>query len=156
MREDLSQVRQALPALLAGAIAWAEARVNKTAEAGEPLSADGREIARRVGVRQPERVRVQMVRTLPMPEDPALQAAALACGLLDPGMAGLTLGHTIFIRRGHNTRRLLSHELRHVHQYEVHGSIAAFLSVYLKQIIDVGYRDAPLELDAAAHEMGWF
>jgi hypothetical protein len=153
MREDLIQVRQALPNLLPGAIAWAEACVKKTAEAGEALSTGESEIARRVGVRRPELVRVQMVTGLPAPEDAALRAAALACGLLDPRMAGLTLGHTIFIRRGHKTRRLLSHELRHVHQYEAHGSIAAFLSVYLKQIVELGYRDAPLETDAAAHEM---
>ena len=65
-----------------------------------------------------------------------LRAAALQAGLLGPGMVGLTLGHAIFICRGHKTRRLLSHELRHVHQYEQHGSIAAFLPVYLGQIVE--------------------
>jgi hypothetical protein len=68
-------------------------------------------------------------------------------------MLGLTLGHSIFIVRGHKDRRLLSHELRHVHQYEHHGSIAAFLPVYLQQIVEVGYANAPLEADARAHEI---
>jgi hypothetical protein len=49
--------------------------------------------------------------------------------------------------------RLLSHECRHVHQYEAHGSIAAFLPVYLEQIATVGYRNSPLEQDARAHEV---
>lgn len=68
-------------------------------------------------------------------------------------MAGLTLGYSILICRGHKTRRLLSHELRHVFQYEQHGSIAAFLPVYLMQIATVGYQSAPFEQDARAHEL---
>jgi hypothetical protein len=69
-------------------------------------------------------------------------------------MVGLTLGHSIFICRGHQTRRLLSHELRHVHQYEANGSIAEFLPMYLQQIAEVGYANAPFEIDARAHERG--
>ena len=146
-------LRQALPSLLPAAIAWAEARAKTAAQVGRALSAAEQETARQVGVSQPERVRVEIVDDLPLPEDPALRAAALAAGLLGPGMAGLTLGHSIFIRRGHGNRRLLSHELRHVHQYEQHGSIAAFLRVYLGQIVEVGYANAPLEADARAHEI---
>ena len=150
-------LRQALPALLPAAIAWAEARAKKAAEVGSALSAAEQEIARQVGVSQPARVRVEIVDELPLPEDPALRAAGLAAGLLGPAMVGLTLGHSIFIRRGNRDdrqhRRLLSHELRHVHQYEQHGSIAAFLRVYLRQIVEVGYANAPLEADARAHEI---
>ena len=61
-----------------------------------------------------------------------------------PGMIGLTLGYSIFIVRGHMGRRLVSHECRHVYQYETHGSIAAFLPVYLQQIATVGYQNAKL------------
>jgi hypothetical protein len=49
--------------------------------------------------------------------------------------------------------RLLAHECRYVRQYEVCGSIAKFLPVYLGQIITVGYDDEPLEQDARAHEV---
>ena len=150
-------LRQALPALLPAAIAWAEARAKQAAEAGIALTAAEQEIARRVGVSQPARVRIETVEQLPMPEDPALRAAGLAAGLLGPGMVGLTLGHSIFLRRGtrdqRQHRRLLSHELRHVYQYERYGSIAAFLRVYLTQIVEVGYANAPLEADARAHEI---
>jgi hypothetical protein len=119
-----------------------------------PLNAPELEIARAVGVAQPERVRVQMVGdSLPMPDDPALRQAAMQAGLLAPGMVGLTLGYSIFICAGHKTRRLLSHELRHVHQYEQHGLIAGFLPVYLQQVIEVGYREAPFERDAREHEL---
>jgi hypothetical protein len=40
-----------------------------------------------------------------------------------------------------------------VHQYEQHGLIAGFLPIYLKQVIEVGYRDAPFERDAREHEL---
>jgi hypothetical protein len=150
-------LRQALPALLPAAIAWAEARAKKAAEVGSALTPAEQEIARQVGVSQTARVRAEFVDELPLPEDPALRAAGLAAGLLGPGMVGLTLGHSIFIRRGKRDhrehRRLLSHELRHVHQYEQHGSIAAFLRVYLRQIVEIGYANAPLEADARAHEI---
>jgi hypothetical protein len=68
-------------------------------------------------------------------------------------MAGLTLGHSIFIVRGQKTSRLLSHECRHVHQYEAYGSIAAFLPPYLRQIVEAGYENSSYELDAQAHEI---
>jgi hypothetical protein len=147
-------LRRELPRLLPGAIAWAEARARRAAEAGSPLTPDEQAIARAVGVGQPEWVRIEMVGDrLPMPDDPVLKAATMQAGLLGPGMVGLTLGHSIFICRGHKTRRLVSHELRHVYQYEQHGSIAVFLPVYLGQVLEVGYQDAALERDAREHEV---
>jgi len=143
-----------LPRLLPRAIAWAEDRAAKAAAVGARLTAAEEEIARAVGVAKPELVRVEIVGdSLPMPDDPALREAALQAGLLAPGMVGLTLGYSIFICAGHKSRRLLSHELRHVHQYEQHGSIAGFLPIYLEQVIEVGYIDAPLERDAREHEL---
>ena len=147
-------LRRELPKLLPGAIAWAEARARRAAEVGIPLTLDEQNVARSVGVTKPELVRIEVVGDrLPMPDDPVLQAAALQAGLLGPGMVGLTLGHSIFICRGHKTRRLVSQELRHVYQYEQHGSIAAFLPVYLAQVLEVGYQNAAFERDARAHEV---
>jgi hypothetical protein len=138
---------------LPAAGAWAERLARDAAISGTPLNAEERRIAKDVGVEHASLVRVVSVDVLPAPEEPLLRAAAAAAGFLDPGMVGLTLGHAIFVCRGRKTRRLLSHELRHVHQYEQHGSIAAFLSVYLRQVLEVGYANAPLEMDARAHEI---
>jgi hypothetical protein len=151
---DEFDLRTVLPLLLPGAIAWAEARSLEVSQQGTALDADGIAIARQVGVQRPELVRIAIVDGLPLPEEANLKAAALQTGLLGPGMVGLTLGHSIFICRGHQTRRLLSHELRHVHQYEANGSIAEFLPMYLQQIAEVGYANAPFEIDARAHERG--
>jgi len=144
-----------LPQLLPPAIAWAEGVAADVAAKGLPLNSSALSDARIVEVRFPERIRVLMVDQLPLPEDPDLRAAAIQTGLLGPGMIGLTLGHAILICHGHISRRVLSHECRHVAQYEEAGSIASFLPVYLASIVQpgVGYSNSPFERDAAAHEL---
>jgi hypothetical protein len=147
-------LRAALPYLLPKAIAWAEERETEILRIGIPLNEYCITIAKRVGVAQPERVHIVLVDDqLPLPSDPELQHACLATGLFGPHMAGITLGHGIFIRREHDTTRLRSHELRHVYQYERAGSIAVFLHAYLQEIVDYGYEKSPFEIDARMHEI---
>jgi hypothetical protein len=150
MNENL---RAALPGLVPKAIALAEETADEISRTGIALDGYGLSIARRVGVINPELIRIALVEQLPLPSDPELQQAAITTGLLGPHMAGVTLGHSICICRPHNSIRLLSHECRHVHQYEMAGSIAGFLPTYLLQIVDFGYANAPLELDARMHEI---
>ncbi len=145
-------IRAALPAVLPKAIIWAQEEASLAANCGRALTIDEVALARKVGVARPELIRIQSCDRLPMPSDPSLHAAAVQTGLLGPGMVGLTLGHSVFICRGHETHRLWAHEFRHVFQYEQSGSIAGFLPTYLQQIVAVGYRNAPLEIDARAHE----
>jgi len=143
---------EVLPAVLTDAVRWAEAQALDIARRGSPLTRRDLEIARAVGVQQPERIRLLEVEELPAPADGLLREAALHAGLAGARMAGLTLGHAVAIRRTCATVRLLSHEFRHVYQYEQAGSISAFLAEYLRQIAEVGYTAAPLERDARAHE----
>lgn len=145
-------LRVLLPLILPKAIAWAEAQSAQIAHSGYPLDDSLISLAHRVGVLHPERIRILEVDSLPMPDDQDLRQAALETGLLGANAIGLTLAYGIYVRRGHRTPRLLAHEFRHVHQYENSGSIAAFLPVYLQQVISVGYENAPLEIDARAHE----
>ena len=145
-------LRAALPFLLPKAIAWAEEEALRVATSGRPLTDDEITLARKVGVAKPDLIRIQSCDRLPMPQDLSLQAAAVQTGLLGPGMVGLTLGYSVFVCRGHETRRLLAHEFRHVFQYEQNRSIAGFFPVYLQQIVTVGYMNAPFEADARAHE----
>jgi hypothetical protein len=120
-----------LPRLLPKAISWAEEEAAAAQAAGAPLSESGLRLARSVGVQFPEWIRVVEAASLPFPADSELSAAALQAGLLGPGTAGLTLGYAVFILKGQSSNRLISHECRHVHQYEAAGSIAAFLPLYL-------------------------
>jgi len=142
-----------LPVLLPKAIAWAQDRAEEIRATGDALTDAELSLARRVGVSEPELIRVSIVSALPLPIDPDLRQAAVATGLLGPGMVGLTLGHGIYICAGYKSPRLLSHECRHVHQYERAGSIAEYLPIYLQQVAAVGYHNAPFEIDARAHEL---
>lgn len=142
-----------LPEILPKAKAWAEAQTKLILKQGSPLPTPWLSDARRVGVEAPENIRIVLVPRLPLPDDDELREIALQTGLLSPETAGLTLGHGIFIVDGHVTRQLLTHEYRHIYQYEKAGSIAAFLAVYLEQITSVGYYEAPLEIDARKHEI---
>ncbi len=146
-------IRAALPKLLPLAISWAEAQSREVQMHGSALPDEYAALARSVGVVRPDLVRVASARVLPLPQHPELRAAALQTGLLGPNMVGLTLGYGVIVVSGHGSPRLLSHELRHVHQYETAGSIAAYLPVYLSQIVEFGYHDAPFECDARAHEI---
>jgi len=138
-----------LPRLLPKAVAWVEAESARFLEAGRPLHPSERAIARAAGVRYPERVRVAAVDAIPRPDDVALREAALQVGLLGPDTVGLALGHAVLLRSDFVADPgILGHELRHVRQYECYGSIKAFLSVYLPQLVQFGYRHAPLEIEA--------
>jgi hypothetical protein len=141
-----------LPVLLPRILAWANTQAAHIVRQGDPLNAASLTLASRVGVVHPERIRILVVPAVPAPEDPELQQIAREQNLIGPNTAGLTLGYGIFIAEGCLTPRLLAHESRHVYQYEVAGSIEAFLPRYLKQIAEVGYERAPYEVDARAWE----
>ena len=148
----MSSLQDRLPQLVALAAEWAQRVSAQAALTGAKLSPDEIRIASRVGVSSPGKVRIAVGKPFPYPEDPVLRSAAMQTGMLGPTMAGLTLGHTIFVSAPPSIR-LISHELRHVAQYEAAGSIQAFLSAYLAQIVHFGYEDAPYEVDARSHEL---
>lgn len=152
----LANVRDDLLSLLVSlgpaVVRWVEAREAEILRSGQPLDAKMQEVARAVGVREPERVRLALVERIPLPDDPTLRRTAVNLGMLGPETIGLTLGHAIYLRKGYFSTRLLSHECRHVYQYEQAGSVAMFLATYLQQIATFGYLQAPLELDARRHE----
>ncbi len=142
-----------LQTLLPLAIKWAEQNSEKIQNEGTSLTPEQIEIAKQVGVTNTKKIKILEVAKIPIPENEKLSEAATQIGFLNEEMKGLTLGHSIYICNGHNSTRLLSHELRHVYQYEAFGSIPQFLVEYLKQIVLVGYENALLEQDARQHEI---
>jgi hypothetical protein len=143
-----------LPVIGPLAIQWALSTVVASEPRAMALIPPHLEIAKRVGVRHPEEVRICVVDRVPMPADPALSQAAAQVGLTGEGLDGLTLGYVVFVRRGHEMNlRLLSHEFRHVAQYESCGGIPNFLSAHLRHLVSFGYEDSPFEVDARAHEI---
>lgn len=149
----MSDLAAVFEEILPDAIAWVRAQSEAGLATGRPLTPAELADARRVGVSEPEKIRVVVAPTLPLPDDAALRETALSTGLLGPEFHGLTLGHAIYIVDGHLTRRLISHECRHVHQYENAGAIGEFLREYLAQIARFGYHNAPYEVDARHSEI---
>lgn len=131
------------------AVTWAERESARVVQTGVPLEPRGIEIARCMGVRQPEMVRLLFVPAVPFPPDPVLRAAAERVGMIAENTAGMTLDYGIFIRDDHRrSLKLLAHELRHVTQYESSGSIAVFMDHYLRELLHFGYGPGPFEVDA--------
>ena len=128
---------------------WAEAQEQFIINKGIALTNPQIEDARRVGVTHPKNIRLLRVLKIPMPDHPALEAAAQATQLISSHTTGLTLRYGIFIRSDcWGERRLTVHELVHTSQYEKLGGFFPFLQKYLMECITIGYPDAPMEQEA--------
>lgn len=139
--------------MLEGALRWLTSERDVALHNGQEIGPSLRRVAKQAGVWHPERIRIAHVAALPEPACPRLRTRMLALGMMDAGIVGMTLGYAVLVRHGHATPRVLSHEFRHVQQYEAVGSLRTFLAEYVRQLIAYGYAQAPWELDARAHEM---
>lgn len=117
-------------------------------EKGVPLNPSQLKLAKRIGLQQPESVRLYYVDSLPTPADPRLEAAARRFGYSSPCIDAYTFGYGIWIKNGaKHDKELLAHELIHVRQTERLG-MQEMVRQYLMQLYIYGYRNAPLEVEA--------
>ncbi|HYC36174.1 MAG TPA: hypothetical protein VEC19_07110 [Usitatibacter sp.] len=138
------------------AIEWALGRSREVLEAGRGLDARALALARKVGVREAAKIRIVVVDRIELPSEPMLREAGARVGLSDSA-DGMTLGYAVVVRSGHERNpRLLSHEFRHVAQYEACGGIAPFLTTHLAHLAQHGYEASPFEADASRHEQREF
>ncbi|MGC9462076.1 hypothetical protein [Vibrio genomosp. F10] len=122
---------------------------------GEPLSPQFIEVAHRIGIKHPEKVRVIYADTLPLPENESLLFQMQRLGLDSPYFIGATFGYGIWIaNQAKGDKLLLSHELVHVKQAETVG-LEAFTKDYLLQLSIFGYAEAPIELEAYSNAEGY-
>jgi hypothetical protein len=105
-------------------------------------------IAQQMGVLLPNNIRIIEQDGIPQPTIELLNKFRRQNNLLSSNTLGLTIGYNVFIKRGFITSVLLAHEFRHVHQYEQFGSIELMVKTYLEQLMQYGYANSPLELDA--------
>lgn len=135
--------------LLPLAAKWASSLETRILREGLALSEQELADARAIGVREPQRVRLLSLNSVPVPDDFTLRTAAAAIQFLTPATRGLTLRYGIFVRRDcWRDRRLIAHELVHTTQYERLGGFEPFLRQYLSQCLTIGYPEAPLEQEA--------
>jgi hypothetical protein len=141
----VSQLEMLLPL----AVSWVRENQEKILAEGVPLSEPELFEARRVGVKQPERVRLLSVPAIPYPEHPLLQAACRATNLVPESPRGLTLFYGIYLRSDcRRDRSIVVHELVHTAQYERLGGIDAFLRSYLGECMTIGYANSSMENEA--------
>lgn len=138
--------------------AWVRWRQATILREGMALNSEQQRLARVLGVKAPERVRVQPVARMPTPLPRLARVLAQRAGWLSPHIAGMTLGYAIALREdcfgnGACDMRLLAHELTHVAQYERLGGIRGFLRQYVRECVSPGYPYGPLELEARAAEV---
>ena len=135
--------------LLPIAVEWAKENEDIIVQEGVPLTKSQMIDARTLEISQADRIRLMKVKTIPMPNEPSLKAAAQETKLITPQTAGLTLRYGIFIRSDcWGDRWLIVHELVHTSQYEKLGGFSQFLKEYLHQCITIGYPEAPMEQEA--------
>jgi hypothetical protein len=138
-----------LEVLLPLAAEWAANQQDRILREGVPLSIREFSDALRVGVKDPDRVRLLRVETIPSPTHPALQAAYQLGKLVPTAPRGLTLHHGVFVRVDYwRDRGLILHELVHTAQYERLGGIEPFLRQYLLECATVGYNKSAMENEA--------
>lgn len=146
-------LKSVLPILLPLAIKWAKREAGKIQAQGTTLNDREIELAKSVGVVFPEKVRVLLVPELPDPDYLLLRIAARQVHGRISDAYGMALDHSIYISEAHMSTRLLSHELRHVYQYEQYATVDEYIEAYLKQVITYGYNNCPFEIDARRYEL---
>ena len=115
---------------------------------GLPLSDKYRAFARRVGIGDPEKVRVLGVSTFPLPADPALRRLARKLDFASVYTRARTFGHVILTQPGFETDdRTITHELVHIAQFERLGRDRIIPRLLLELDL-LGYSSAPLENEA--------
>jgi hypothetical protein len=148
---DRQSTLDRLEELLPLAVQWAAEQERRVLCEGVRLSQEEMADAKAIGVRNPERVRLLRVESVPVPANPILRAAAASINFLTSTPSGLALEYGIFIRADRwRDRELIAHELVHTAQYQRLGGILPFMQTYIYQCVTVGYHNAPLEMEAAA------
>ncbi len=115
---------------------------------GRPLTDDELQMAKQVGVSQPQKIRILVTKHFPDPKDQEFRNAF--DDSLPPSFlrGGLTTGYGILLKpHVEKNRRILAHEMVHVTQIERMGR-EAFLKSMMYELVIVGYLRAPLELEA--------
>jgi hypothetical protein len=130
------------------ALQWLNATELDLLGKGQPLSKDDMSMAQAVGVQHPGRVRVVVLEQLPMPSNEALLNEATKYGLGSDAEGARTMGYVIMVKKKYAGERwILAHELAHVAQQEQRGR-EAFVRRFIAERELMGYRRAPLELEA--------
>ncbi len=139
----------ALPIALPLIVAWAKREQQFILRHGIPLDDQSTSDAIALGVKNPQNIRLLRVDRVPPPKDPLNLVIAKSTDFISDRISGMTLHYGIFVRSDcWNNRYLIAHECAHTAQYERLGGIRPFLNQYLRECLEVGYVNSPMEQEA--------
>jgi hypothetical protein len=128
---------------------WLEYQENNIISIGRDLTLEELDIAKRIGIKNYDIIRVYESSVVPNPSDIVLNELGKQIGLISANTIGICFRYGIFIHENSsNKKAVLTHELIHTLQYERFGSIKAFITLYLKECLEVGYHQSDLEKEA--------
>jgi hypothetical protein len=129
---------------------WIEQQENDIISKGRQLTLNETEIAKRIGIKNYDVIKVIESDLVPQPKNKIILEMGLELGLLNKERTnGICYRYGIFINKNATNKNLiLIHELIHTLQYEKFGSLEKFLYQYIKECIELGYESSPLELEA--------
>lgn len=144
-----------MPSFLAGVLAdglapilarWSQSREREILRSGCPLSHELTAFAEKLGVSQPETLRLEITPRVPLPLSDRLTSLARRIGVPVFHPAGMALGRGIAATS--DDPSLLRHEIVHLLQYQRLGGHPQFMHAYLVECLIHGYFDAPMEREA--------
>ena len=126
-----------------------ENQENDIMSIGRDLTQEELAIAKKIGVKNFDIIKVYESPIVPTPNDSILSELGKQVGLVSSNTKGICFRYGIFINENStDIKAVLIHELIHTLQYERFGSIEAFISQYLKECIEDGYINSDLEKEA--------
>lgn len=132
-------------------IAWASETEAAGLSLGQPLDEKQLVIAKEIGIKHPEQVRLVYVDEVPFPRDNiVLRLVGEALGFIGEGIVNnaQVFGYSIYVRKGYPlTIPSLAHELVHVLQIE-RSSLEQVITQHFADLVQYGYDNSPLEVEA--------
>lgn len=129
---------------------WIEQQENDIFSKGRHLNLNETQIAKNIGIKNFDIIKVFESEFVPQPKNKIILEMGEQFGLLNKERTkGICFRYGIFINKKTTNKNLvLIHELIHTLQYEKFGSVEKFLYQYIKECIELGYKNSPLELEA--------
>ena len=116
------------------------------------LSLTEQALAKKVGVQDVERVRLSIWSEWPEHARQTMTQAATVLFSNSDAIRGFAFDQYVVLKFSDFEPTLLAHELRHVTQWEQYGNRFEYMTEYIRQIIESGYRNSFFERDARAFE----
>jgi hypothetical protein len=137
--------------LLPQYIEWGYETEAQGLKLGIPLNEEGLKLAKDIGVKSPEKIRIVSVDVVPFPYDNfALKVLGESLGFIGEDIINeaQAFGYSIYVRKGYELDKpRLAHEIVHVLQIE-RSNFRDVTFQHLSDLAKYGYSKAPLEVEA--------